>query len=92
MKTEAKKTLRTSPLSVSDDSTPFAPQQAYVYSFPAEVAFIFTSDVPCQFQIQLSFGFTSSTLHTGQGFCIPPFYSVLISVSCECPLCIRTQS
>lgn len=49
MKTEAKKTLRTTPLSVSDDITPFAPQQAHVYSFSAEVAFIFTSDVPCQF-------------------------------------------
>lgn len=51
MKTEAKKTLRTSPLSVSGDITPFAPQQAHVYSFPVEIAFIFTCDVSCQFQI-----------------------------------------
>lgn len=54
MKVEARKTVRTSALSVSADTISSAPQQAYVfviYSFAANVAFLVALNVPSQFQI-----------------------------------------
>lgn len=71
MKAEAAKTLGTSVLSVSAVIVSSAPQQACVF-LVYSIAFLVARGGPCQFQLQVSFGFPGSTPHARQAVCVPP--------------------